>query len=321
MLAIEQERRISDMDNTVAAVLQPIPLSAVLADYAELFKLRVNSLVVLTSWCGAYLAMGHFSWPSLVHIVVGIGSVAAGTAALNEVLERDSDGKMLRTARRPLVTGRISISAAVFLGVGLVIGGVFYLVILANILTGALALLTSVVYLFVYTPWKTYGPACTAVGAIPGAMPVVLGWASAGGAMDSRALLLFSILYLWQFPHFHAIALLYREDYRRAGIRMLAVVDRKRTSHCDTDSCLFSLLGCRQHHSVRFASQWHRLRRIRRRSGSLVVLARDPALPGIVRFERCDSCAQPRFVASDNYLPAAYAWRMDGQSTPLEESV
>ena len=214
------------MDNAAAAVLQPIPLSVVLADYAELFKLRVNSLVVLTSWCGAYLALGHFSLPSLVHIVVGIGSVAAGTAALNEVLERDRDAKMLRTARRPLVTGRISISAAVFLGVGLVAGGVFYLAFLANILTGVLALLTSVVYLFVYTPWKTYGPACTAVGAIPGAMPVVLGWASAGGAMDSRALLLFSILYLWQFPHFHAIALLYRQDYQRADIRMLAVVDQ-----------------------------------------------------------------------------------------------
>jgi protoheme IX farnesyltransferase len=214
------------MDNAAAAVLQPIPLSVVLADYAELFKLRVNSLVVLTSWCGAYLALGHFSLPSLVHIVVGIGSVAAGTAALNEVLERDRDAKMLRTARRPLVTGRISISAAVFLGVGLVAGGVFYLAFLANILTGVLALLTSVVYLFVYTPWKTYGPACTAVGAIPGAMPVVLGWASAGGAMDSRALLLFSILYLWQFPHFHAIALLYRQDYQRADIQMLAVVDQ-----------------------------------------------------------------------------------------------
>lgn len=213
------------MDNTVAAALQQTPLSVVLADYAELFKLRVNSLVVLTSWCGAYLALGHFSLPTLVHIVVGIGSVAAGTAALNEVLERDSDAKMLRTARRPLVTGRIPISAAASLGVSLAAGGVLYLAFLANILTGALALLTSVAYLFVYTPWKTYGPACTAVGAIPGAMPVVLGWASAGGAMDSRALLLFCILYLWQFPHFHAIALLYREDYRRADIRMLAVVD------------------------------------------------------------------------------------------------
>ncbi len=213
------------MDNAAAAVFEPIPLSGVLADYSELFKLRVNSLVVLTSWCGAYLAMGHLSLPSLIHIVVGVGSVAAGAAALNEVLERGSDARMLRTARRPLVTGRIPVSSAMSAGVGLVIGGAFYLGFLTNILTAILALLTSVVYLLVYTPWKSYGPACTAVGAIPGAMPVVLGWTSAGGAMNSRALVLFSILYLWQFPHFHAIALLYREDYRRAGIRMLAVVD------------------------------------------------------------------------------------------------
>jgi heme o synthase len=213
------------MDNSVAVAFEPTRLSALLADYAEFLKLRVNSLVVLTSWCSAYLAMGHFSLLSLVHVTVGIGSVAPGTAALNEVLERNSDRKMLRTARRPLVTGRISLSSAVSVGVGLVIGGVLYLAFRANILTGALALLTSIVYLFVYTPWKTYGPACTAVAAVPGAMPVVLGWTSAGGALDSRVLLLFSILYLWQFPHFHAIALLYREDYRRAGIRMLAVVD------------------------------------------------------------------------------------------------
>ena len=213
------------MDNTVAVAFEPTPLSTVLADYAGLFKLRVNLLVVLTSWCGTYLATGHFSFQTLVHVLFGVGSVAAGTAALNEVLERDLDGQMLRTARRPLVTGHIPSSSAMSAGVGLVIGGVLYLAFRTNILTGALALLTTVVYLFVYTPWKTHGPACTAVGAIPGAMPEVLGWTSAGGAMDSRALLLFSILYLWQFPHFHAIALLYREDYRRAGIRMLAVVD------------------------------------------------------------------------------------------------
>ena len=194
------------MDNTVAVAFGPTPLSAVLADYAELFKLRVNSLVVLTSWCGAYLATGHCSLQALVHVVFAVGSVAAGTAALNELLERDLDGQMLRTAWRPLVTGQIPINLATSAGVGLVVGGVLYLAFRANILTGALALLTSVVYLFVYTPWKTYSPACTAVGAIPGAMPVVLGWTSSGGALDSRALLLFSIHYLWQFPHFHAIA-------------------------------------------------------------------------------------------------------------------
>ncbi len=213
------------MDKIAAAVLEPFSLVEVLAGYAELFKLRVNSLVVLTSWCGAYLAVGHFSLLGLVHIIVGIGWVATGTAALNEVLERDIDARMLRTARRPLVTGRIPVSSAVSAGVSLVIVGVLYLAFQANILTATLALLTSLVYLFVYTPWKLYGPACSAIGAITGAMPVVLGWISAGGAINSRALLLFSIGYLWQFPHFHAIALIYREDYQRGDIRMLAVVD------------------------------------------------------------------------------------------------
>ena len=213
------------MNRVFAAALEPIRLSAILADYAELLKLRVNSLVVMTSCCGAYLAAGHSSFQGFVRVVVGIGAVAAGTAALNEVLERDVDGKMLRTARRPLVTGRIPIRLAVTLGVTLVAGGVLYLAALANILTGILALLTCLAYVLVYTPWKRFGPACTAIGAIPGAMPIVLGWTSAGGALDSRALALFSILYLWQFPHFHAIALLHREDYRRAGIQMLAVVD------------------------------------------------------------------------------------------------
>ena len=213
------------MNRVFAAALEPIRLSAILADYAELLKLRVNSLVVMTSCCGGYLAAGHSLFQGFVHVVFGIGAVAAGTAALNEVLERDVDGKMSRTARRPLVTGRIPIRLAATLGVALVAGGVLCLAALANILTGILALLTCLAYVLVYTPWKRFGPACTAIGAIPGAMPIVLGWTSAGGALDSRALVLFLILYLWQFPHFHAIALLHREDYRRAGIQMLAVVD------------------------------------------------------------------------------------------------
>jgi heme o synthase len=240
------------MDNSVAVAFEPTRLSALLADYAEFLKLRVNPLVVLTSWCSAYLAMGHFSLLSLVHVTVGIGSVAPGTAALNEVLERNSDRKMLRTARRPLVTGRISLSSAVSVGVGLVIGGVLYLAFRANILTGALALLTSIVYLFVYTPWKTYGPACTAVAAVPGAMPVVLGWTSAGGALDSRVLLLFSILYLWQFPHFHAICASLSGRLPASGYPNASGSGWKRASHCDTDSLLFSPLSCRQHHSLCF---------------------------------------------------------------------
>ena len=289
MLRLKSSRtgRISDMDNTAAAVLQPIPVSAVVADYAELFKLRVNSLVVLTSWCGAYLAMGHFSWPSLVHIVVGIGSVAGGTAALNEVLERDSDGKMLRTARRPLVTGRISISAAVFLGVGLVIGGVFYLVIPGECSHGCAG-----------SAYERRLP--VRVYAVENLWPGVHGSRSHSWS-DARSVGLgkrrrrdgFACPFAFLDPVPLAVSPLSCDRSSLSGRLPASRYSNaggsgsKRTSHCDTDSCMLFLLGCRQHDSVCSASQWHHLRRIRRGFGRLVVLARDPALPGIVRFERC----------------------------------
>jgi hypothetical protein len=298
------------MDNTVAIALQPIPLSVVLADYAKLFKLRVNFLVVLTSWCGAYLATGHFSFQALVHVVFGVGSVAAGTAALNEVFERDLDRQMLRTARRPLVTGHVPSSLAMSAGVALVIGGVLYLAFVANVLTGALALLTTIVYLFVYTPWKTYGPACTAVGAIPGVTPVVLGWTSAGGRDG------FACSFAFLYPRPLAVSALscHRSPLSgrlpASGYPNVSGSGWKRV--CDTDSLVFSPLSCCQHHSVRFASQWHRLRRLRRHSRNLVVFARDPTLPRVVRFERSKSCPEPRFAESDNYLPATSSRRTGG---------
>ncbi|HET6935344.1 MAG TPA: heme o synthase [Candidatus Angelobacter sp.] len=190
-----------------------------------MLKLRVNSMVVLTAWCGAFLYTRHLFSRDLFVATLGVAAVAAGTAALNQILERDVDAKMIRTARRPLVTGAIRYSTAVMLALGLVFGGVAYLALCANLLTGLLALLTSLVYVVIYTPSKKLGPWCTTVGAVPGAMPIVLGWCAVGGPLDRRAALLFLILYLWQFPHFHAIALMYREDYRRAKIRMLAVTD------------------------------------------------------------------------------------------------
>ncbi|MGB8130182.1 MAG: heme o synthase [Candidatus Angelobacter sp.] len=207
---------------SVNAVIRP---AASVADFADLLKLRVNSLVVLTAWCGAFLYRRHLSSGDLFVTTLGVASVAAGTAAFNQILERDVDGKMIRTARRPLVTGAIKYSTALMLAIGLVFGGVAYLALSANLLTGSLALLTSLIYLLIYTPSKKLGPWCTTVGAVSGAMPIVLGWCAVGGQLDGRAALLFLILYLWQFPHFHAIALLYREDYRRADIRMLAVTD------------------------------------------------------------------------------------------------
>ncbi len=200
-----------------------------LSDYAELTKARVTTLILMTAWCGFFFAarqagLAVLSW-TLFHALLGIGLVSGGTAALNEVMERDVDGKMRRTAGRPIPAGRISTAHGLIVGVLLSVGGSIYLVLFTNPLTGILTFLTSVVYLAAYTPLKRVSPWCTFVGAIPGAMPGVLGWTAACGRIDLGTLLLFAILFLWQFPHFFAIAWMYREDYARGGIRMLPVVE------------------------------------------------------------------------------------------------
>lgn len=210
----------------------PVPrtaLSLTVRDYAELVKARVTTLIIITAWAGYFFGAAKasvpaFSW-TLVHALLGIGMVSAGTAALNEFLERDLDALMRRTAQRPLVTRRMSAAHGLAVGAALVLGGSVYLALATNPLTALLTLLTSVVYLGVYTPLKRKTTLCTALGAFPGAMPPILGWAAARGTIEVEALALFAILYFWQFPHFHSIAWLYREDYERAGIRMLPVVD------------------------------------------------------------------------------------------------
>jgi heme o synthase len=200
----------------------------VLRDYAQLFKARVTAMILLTAWSGAYLASrteaaspSAGTWAA----ALAIGLVAAGTAAMNEVLEYDVDAKMRRTAMRPLVTGRISRAYAAATASIMIAAGVAYLALTFNLLTAALAGCTSVLYLCVYTPLKKVTPICTTIGAIPGAMPAVLGWTAVRGRIGIEAIVLFAIVFFWQFPHFHAIALLYREDYARAGIRMLPVVE------------------------------------------------------------------------------------------------
>lgn len=198
-------------------------------DYAELIKLRVTSLIVMTAWCGYFFGAHKAgnSWLSwgLFHSLLGIGLVSSGTAALNEVLEHDVDAHMRRTAMRPIPAGRMSLSYATTLGLGATFGGSIYLAVFTNPLTGLLTLLTSAVYLAAYTPLKRISPICTFVGAFPGAMPGVLGWTAARGRLEWGALVLFAILFVWQFPHFFSIAWLYREDYARGGIRMLPVVE------------------------------------------------------------------------------------------------
>jgi heme o synthase len=202
---------------------------ALLHDYAELTKLRVTSLIVMTAWCGYYFGaqkngVTSLSW-GLLHALLGIALVSSGTAALNEVMEYKVDGRMRRTARRPLPAGRMSLRHATLVGVLASVGGSIYLAVFANPLTGLLTLLTSVVYLAAYTPLKRVSPWCTFVGAVPGAMPGVLGWTAARGHLELGTLVLFAILFAWQFPHFFSIAWVYREDYAQGGIKMLPVVE------------------------------------------------------------------------------------------------
>lgn len=203
--------------------------TSLLRDYAELMKLRVTTLIVMTAWCGYYFGaqkagVSSLSW-GLFHALLGIGLVSSGTAALNEVMEYKVDANMRRTAQRPIPAGRMTLLHATTAGLLATLGGSLYLAVFSNPLTGLLTLLTSVVYLAAYTPLKKISPICTFVGAFPGAMPGVLGWTAARGHLEWGTLILFAILFVWQFPHFFSIAWLYREDYASGGIRMLPVVE------------------------------------------------------------------------------------------------
>jgi protoheme IX farnesyltransferase len=203
--------------------------ASLLRDYAELTKARITMLIVLTAWCGYFFGahrMGVSSWSlGLIHALFGIALVSSGTAALNELLESEVDARMRRTALRPLPSGRMTRAHAAAVGLTLTLGGSVYLAIYTNLLTGTLVFLTSLVYLAAYTPLKKISPVCTFVGAFPGAMPVVLGWTAARGRIEPETLILFAIMFVWQFPHFLSIAWLYREDYAQGDIRMLPVVD------------------------------------------------------------------------------------------------
>jgi heme o synthase len=199
-------------------------------DYAELTKARVTTLIIMTAWCGYYFGalkagVSSLSW-GLFHALLGIGLVSGGTAALNEVMEWEVDGRMRRTAQRPIPAGRFSVTHATVVGALMMFGGAIYLGLTLNPLTALLALATSGVYLVAYTPLKKVHPICTFVGAFPGAMPGVLGWTAARGRLEWGALVMFAIVFFWQFPHFLAIAWLYRQDYEDGGIRMLPVVER-----------------------------------------------------------------------------------------------
>lgn len=196
------------------------------ADFVQLTKPRLNALAVATTLGGFYMAGGDASDPALLfHTIVGTALVAGGSAAFNQYYERVTDGLMRRTRVRPLPGGRMAPSDAAWFGALLSLAGVLQLALGANLLAAAVAIVTHVAYTTVYTPLKRRSPFSTVVGAIPGALPPLIGWAAVRGSLEPVAWVLFAIGFLWQMPHFLAIAWLYRADYERAGFPMLPVIE------------------------------------------------------------------------------------------------
>lgn len=200
---------------------------AVIADLWQLTKPGITRLVLVTTAVGFYLGTtATFDWVLLFHALVGTGLLAAGTNALNQYAERLADAEMKRTRSRPLPAGRISPALALTFSAGISVAGSVYLAVLVNPLTAALGASALLIYIFAYTPLKRRTWWCTVVGAVPGAIPPMMGWTAVTGRVDLLAWILFGIVFLWQMPHFYAIGWMYRQDYARAGFPMLPVIDQ-----------------------------------------------------------------------------------------------
>lgn len=219
---------MADIEHQLNLADPPPPASRALwREYVQLAKLRLNSLVLVTTLFGYCLASGDLrDVGRLICVMLGSALAAIGASALNQYLERDADRLMDRTADRPLSARRLNNRQALLFGAFCIIAGVLLLAARVNLLAGFLCAITAAAYLFVYTPLKFKAPMSTLAGAVPGALPPLIGWAGAQGELSLGAWVLFSILYSWQLPHFFAIAWIYREDYRRAGMPMISLVDR-----------------------------------------------------------------------------------------------
>lgn len=204
-----------------------IGLREKMSAYFELTKPRIAFMLVLTSAAGFYLGSTNgFDVVLFINSMIGITLLAFGVATLNQYIERVTDTLMKRTARRPLPTGKLSPNEALVFGIAQCLAAELYLLILVNGLTAALGLVVIVGYVFLYTPLKTRTSASTAIGAIPGAMPPLMGWTAAADSINIAAWVLFALLFLWQFPHFLAIAAMYKEEYAKAGIKMLPTLEK-----------------------------------------------------------------------------------------------
>lgn len=205
--------------------MNAIAVAATSRDYLALSKARIVSMVLVTTAGGFLVASRGVDPVLLFNVLLGTALVAAGTNALNQYIEREYDAMMRRTRMRPLPAGKITPRDALTFSAGIALAGTLYLGLTVNWLTAALGLFTLASYIFVYTPLKRISTLCTIVGAIPGAIPPVMGWAAARGSLGIGAAICFGILFFWQLPHFMAISWIYREDYSRAGFAMLSVRD------------------------------------------------------------------------------------------------
>ena len=208
-----------------SAVLESHSIGAVARDYLQLSKSRIVLMVLITTAAGFLFAADHVDGALMLHALLGTALVAAGTNALNQYVEREHDARMHRTRTRPLPSGRITPRAALIFSSAIAIIGTVYLAVAVNWLTAALGAFTLASYIFVYTPLKRVSTLNTIIGAIPGAIPPLMGWTAATNELAAGGWIIFGILFLWQLPHFMAISWLHREDYARGGFAMLAVRD------------------------------------------------------------------------------------------------
>lgn len=194
--------------------------------FIELTKPGITRMVLVTTAAGFYMAApGPVDWLRLIAVLIGTALVASGAGALNQILERDADARMERTRFRPLPSGRVRVRAAVVFAIAASAIGVVWMMLSVGLLPAAIVAASLLTYLFVYTPLKRRTWLSTVVGAVPGALPILAGWTAGGGAIDAAGLSLFGILFLWQMPHFYALAWIYRDDYLRGGFRLLSADD------------------------------------------------------------------------------------------------
>jgi protoheme IX farnesyltransferase len=220
------EAAILSTPRTATIIQRDAATSSPLGIYWELTKPRIMILILLITLAGAWLAFpATISGMPFLHLVLGVGMLAAGLGTLNQFYERNIDGLMRRTEKRPLPSGRISATKALLFGLSTGFLGIAYLALVVNLLTAVVGVFTLISYVFLYTPLKRRTPWSTIIGAFPGAVPPLIGWTSVQGEVSVEAITLFLIMFLWQFPHFLAIAWMYREDYQRAGICMLPVIE------------------------------------------------------------------------------------------------